>query len=224
VQLLLMAIRFVLSLLVVAAVCAEPFQLTEENFDASIANKGAFVKFFAPWCGHCKSMKPAWDQLADEMGQTKNVVIGDVDCTVQKALCERFGVKGYPTIKSFTAGNPDGEDYKGGRDLSALKNHAQQNLGPSCSLDNKDLCSAEQLAELEEASKLGLEALEEHIATEVAKQTAAETHFQSEVSKLQAQYQELVKHKDAEVNALAPKLRIYRSVVASLKKPETREL
>ena len=90
-------------------------------------------------------MKPDWDALAEEFANSDKVVIADVDCTAAgKPLCDKHGVKGYPTIKTFRAGDTDGEDYDGGRDLAALKKHAE-GLGPACSLDNKDLCSAEQL-------------------------------------------------------------------------------
>jgi len=94
-------------------------------------------------------MKPDWDSLADEYKDSPTVVIADVDCTAGgKPLCEKYGVKGYPTIKTFRAGDTEGEDYEGGRDLPALKKHAE-GLGPACSLENKELCSAEQLALLE---------------------------------------------------------------------------
>ena len=49
--------------------------------------------------------------------------IADVDCTKDnsKDLCSKFGVKGYPTIKAFTAADPGGAPYEGGRDLASLK-------------------------------------------------------------------------------------------------------
>ena len=76
-----------------------------------------FVKFFAPWCGHCKKLKPEWDKL-----KLDNVHIAEVDCTQED--CKPYGVKGYPTIKY---GDPDDlQDYKGARDYEAQrvrKNH-----------------------------------------------------------------------------------------------------
>ena len=48
-------------------------------------------------------MKPAWDQLSDEFKSSKTVVVADVDCTVHKDLCGKYGVRGYPTIKYFTS-------------------------------------------------------------------------------------------------------------------------
>ena len=88
-------------------------------------------------------MKPAWDQLGDEFAGSKTVIIADVDCTVEKDLCSKYGVRGYPTIKTFT-GNPDGDAYEGGRDFDALKKFADESLGPSCSNDNIDLCDDDQ--------------------------------------------------------------------------------
>merc|ERR1712216_106137 len=43
----------------------------------------------------------------------------------------------------------EGEDYKGGRDLAALKKFASTELGPGCSVDTMENCDAEQKAELE---------------------------------------------------------------------------
>ena len=61
-------------------------------------------------------MKPDWDSLGSAYADSKTVVIGDVDCTASgKALCDKVGVRGYPTIKFYNPPDEEGEDYKGGR-------------------------------------------------------------------------------------------------------------
>ena len=75
-----------------------------KNFDEIVRDptKDVLVKFYAPWCGHCKKMKPDWDKLAEEYAGSTNVLIADVDCTAAgEPLCERFGIEGFPTIKVF---------------------------------------------------------------------------------------------------------------------------
>ena len=95
-------------------------------------------------------MKPDWDSLASTYEDSKKVVIADVDCTAGgKPLCDKYGVRGYPTIKYFNPPDEEGEDYKGGRDLPALKKFVDTELGPGCSVDTKDNCTPEQLADLE---------------------------------------------------------------------------
>ena len=95
-------------------------------------------------------MKPDWDSLSSTFADSKTVVVADVDCTAAgKPLCDKYGVRGYPTIKYFNPPDEDGEDYKGGRDLAALKKFVETELGPGCSVDTKENCSAEQLKDLE---------------------------------------------------------------------------
>lgn len=95
-------------------------------------------------------MKPDWDSLGAKFKDSKTVVIADVDCTAAgKPLCDKYGVRGYPTIKYFNPPDEEGEDYKGGRDLAALTKFVETELGPGCSVDTKENCSAEQLAALQ---------------------------------------------------------------------------
>ena len=100
-------------------------------------------------------MKPDWDSLSSTFADSKTVVVADVDCTAAgKPLCDKYGVRGYPTIKYFNPPDEDGEDYKGGRDLAALKKFVETELGPGCSADTKENCSAEQLKDLEKYMSL----------------------------------------------------------------------
>merc|ERR1719174_3490466 len=97
-------------------------------------------------------MKPAWDQLSGDFADSTAVAIIDVDCTKDdsKDLCSKYGVKGYPTIKYFTSStDPLGDKYEGGRTYDDLKKFADENLGPSCSPAELDLCNDEQKAEIE---------------------------------------------------------------------------
>jgi len=86
--------------------------LNSASFQSTVANGPVFVKFFAPWCGHCKKLAPskftcvhririlipliAWVQFASSMKGKVNVA--EVNCDDHKSLCNSQKVQGYPTI------------------------------------------------------------------------------------------------------------------------------
>jgi len=101
-------------------------ELTESNFEKEVLQSEDIwlVEFFAPWCGHCKNLAPHWESAAKKLkGKVK---LGAVDATVHGGLASKYGVKGYPTIKVWTAG-PKGEpkDYDGGRETDGIITYAQ---------------------------------------------------------------------------------------------------
>jgi len=90
--------------------------LTPDNFDSVVdGSKGAFVEFFAPWCGHCKSLAPEYEIVGEAFDKESSVVIAKVDADAHKDLGGRFDVHGFPTLKWFPKGSTTPEAYEGGR-------------------------------------------------------------------------------------------------------------
>ncbi|KAG8462246.1 hypothetical protein KFE25_012066 [Diacronema lutheri] len=104
--------------------------LTEANFDAETrigtpSPRPYFVEFFAPWCGHCKKLAPAWEELAQKLAADGHATaVGAVDATIHKGLATRFGVRGFPTLVLFAE---DGQMFKytGSRGVDELEAFAK---------------------------------------------------------------------------------------------------
>ncbi|GFS06922.1 protein disulfide-isomerase A5 [Elysia marginata] len=74
--------------------------LHKENFDKAIAeNVQMLVMFYAPWCGHCKKMKPDFALAAQKVKEMGLGTLAAVDATQNRELATQYGVKGYPTQK-----------------------------------------------------------------------------------------------------------------------------
>ena len=72
-----------------------------------------FIKFYAPWCGHCQRMSASWGEFADKHREAGDLNVGKVDCTGDKAkdICQDYDVRGYPTLLFFPS---KGQDTKEG--------------------------------------------------------------------------------------------------------------
>jgi len=139
-----------------------PVDLTKAKFQDLVVDSGknAFIKFFAPWCGHCKAAKPVWDRLGGDYESSASVLIGDVDCTVETDLCSDFGVRGYPTIKYFTAETgKDGETYSGPREYDVLNKFIKEKLEVLCSVQDPSSCSDKERSFMEKMQERGPEAV-----------------------------------------------------------------
>ncbi|KAI9596340.1 thioredoxin-like domain-containing protein [Syncephalis fuscata] len=89
--------------------------LGKDNFTDAIKEDGAvtLVKFYAPWCQHCKNMAP---ESTD--------------------LCQEHGVQGYPTLKVFRESGTN--DYRGGREAKDFVGYMKKQLLPEVSILKAD--------------------------------------------------------------------------------------
>lgn len=105
--------------------------LTGESFKHGIENGISFVKFFAPWCGHCKRLAPIWKDLGKKFLTNKDVNIIKVDCTldVSRRLCIDQEVDGFPSLYLYRDGLKISE-YNGARNLDDLYEYVMNYVQP----------------------------------------------------------------------------------------------
>merc|ERR1712110_945997 len=125
----------------------EMTKLVGENFKEVVTDSAnaVFVKFMAPWCGHCKSMAPAWEKLAAHFKEDPEVTIANCDGTLNEF--EEVKVEGFPTIKFWPKGKgSEPMDYSGGRTLEEMVKFVEDNMGVSATVGVEEKDSAAENA------------------------------------------------------------------------------
>lgn len=106
--------------------------LNAENFDDIVnGEKNVLVAFTAPWCGHCKNMKPAYEAVARAFRDEDDVVVAvmNADDAANKPIAARFEVKSFPTIKFFPKDWTVPMAYPGGRSADAFASFLNEHCG-----------------------------------------------------------------------------------------------
>lgn len=137
----------ILALLLVGAtfmaVNADVVVLTDATYADKVKEQGTlwFIKFYAPWCGHCKNLAPTWEQLGKALEGEAGVEVGSVDCTTSKTACTKADIRYYPTLKVFYNGE-EVKQYQGARDLESLKTFVLQEHAEAAAKASKDEVAA----------------------------------------------------------------------------------
>ncbi|XP_028295238.1 protein disulfide-isomerase A6 [Gouania willdenowi] len=116
----LLGCSLVLSIQALYSSSDDVIELTPSNFKREVIQSDSLwlVEFYAPWCGHCKSLAPEWKKVASAL---KGVVkVGAVDADQHQSLGSEYSVRGFPTIKIFGANKNKPEEYQGGRTAQAI--------------------------------------------------------------------------------------------------------
>lgn len=118
--------------LAVAAEGDHVITLSSSNFLSTIETPDqiTLVEFFAPWCGHCKSLAPEYAKAAEILSATTpRVRLATVDATIEKALADQHRIEGYPTLKIFRDGKV--YDYDGPREASGIAEFMRAQADPA---------------------------------------------------------------------------------------------
>jgi protein disulfide-isomerase A1 len=97
------------------------YVLVGKEFDRIVMDptKDVIVKFYAPWCGHCKKIAPIYDEVATKLAHNKNLIIAKMDSTLNET--DKVSIQGFPTIKFWPAGDKSAPiDFNGDRTVDGF--------------------------------------------------------------------------------------------------------
>ncbi|KAG5490871.1 hypothetical protein JKF63_00993 [Porcisia hertigi] len=132
--------------LLFCGVSAEVQVATKDDFDKVVSGDLTLMKFYAPWCGHCKTLAPEFEKAAEML--TGVATLAEVDCTKEEELARKYEIKGFPTLFIFRNGKKI-MDYSGPRTADGITSFMKALSGPL-------VVEVQKSAELEELKKESL--------------------------------------------------------------------
>ncbi|KAK9841395.1 hypothetical protein WJX74_005077 [Apatococcus lobatus] len=114
--------------------------VTANTFEELVTSKGqnTMIEFYAPWCGHCKSLAPIYEEVGEYYKKNKTVTIAKMDATANDVPDGRFEVKGFPTLM-LVDGKGDIKPFEGDRTKEDLVKFIEENsVGVSSSAATKE--------------------------------------------------------------------------------------
>jgi len=169
--------------------------LTPDNFDKVVLDKSkdVLVEFYAPWCGHCKSLAPIYDKLSSVYKPDTHVVIAKVDADKHKDLATKYGVTGYPTLIFFPKNDKAGVKYEAGRELKDFVTYLNEKTGTQRTEEGRLSDVAGRVPALDELAKEFAAATKETHPSILAKAEAALESVEETLKKDAAYYLKVMK-------------------------------
>jgi protein disulfide-isomerase A4 len=115
------------------------YHIVEDN-GVSVLNRDTFahfvhpkdlvlVEFYAPWCGHCKTLEPEYAKAAKILAE-EGIPLAKVDATKESDLAKEYMVQGFPTLILFRKGVKV-ENYEGGRTSGEIVAYMKKQNDPN---------------------------------------------------------------------------------------------
>jgi protein disulfide-isomerase A1 len=156
--------------------------LGADNFEDAIAKHPfILVEFYAPWCGHCKSLAPEYEKAAQLLSKhDPPIVLAKVDANDEKnkPLATKYGVQGFPTLKIFRNEGKNIQEYKGPREAEGIVDYLKKQVGPA----SKEIKAPEDAAGIEDGKIHIVGVFAEFSGTEFA-------NFMEVADKLRSEYE-----------------------------------
>jgi len=166
-------------------------------FNSVVTHAQVFIKFYAPWCGHCKELAPKWEKMASEWVNHPQGLVAEVNCAKEPAMeywCQKeMNVEGLPTLLYGDAsmGGAYLEKYQDERTYEDLSKFAKETLTkPVCSPANVEACDKNIQKLIKNTLKMNSSKLAHEIEKKEKAMEDADKEFKAGFDKMQAEYDE----------------------------------
>ncbi|KAK8579909.1 hypothetical protein V6N13_143066 [Hibiscus sabdariffa] len=109
--------------------------LDHSNFSDTVSKHDFIVvEFYAPWCGHCKSLAPEYEKAASILSKhDPPITLAKVDANEEanRDLANQYEVRGFPTLKILRNGGKNVQEYKGPREADGIVEFLKKQSGPA---------------------------------------------------------------------------------------------